>query len=86
MTTITHITKVAAAAARVESQQRLQQYRSIAEQAISPALEEKLEQHGVSVHFSNEARAYLNQTSTSSKLTETPAPLWVSVFKRLGLL
>jgi hypothetical protein len=83
MMTITSITQAAAGMSRV--QQRLHEYQSTTRHAISPELKERLEQYGVSVHFSKEAEPFLAAPQFKPE-KHPPIPLWSAVFKKLGLI
>lgn len=83
MMTITSMTQYAAGMSRV--QQRLHQYQSTTHHPISPELKERLEQHGVSVHFSKEAEPFLAHPQAQNS-EHPPIPLWHAIFKKLGLI
>ncbi len=83
MMTITSITQTAAGMSR--AQQRLREYQSTTQHSVSPGLEKKLEEYGVSVHFSKEAEPFLAHPHVETE-EHPPIPLWNAIFKKLGLI
>ena len=84
MMTITGITQAAIGMSRAT--QRLHEYHATAKQTVSPELHKKLEQYGVSVHFSPEAEAYRSPPEHPTAEPAPPIPLWNAIFKKLGLV